>query len=162
MEEFDIIIAKVPFEDSDDYKWRPVFILSVNGKAIKFLRITTKYDTKSDYIKSKYFEIIDYIEAGLNRQSWIDTFNLSAISVNQQMIFVHKLLEIAIVKGYRKDNPVSALRKLPEKHREMSFYTPEQFKKFLALIEINEFQYKLLYQILMFTGARMGEALALT
>ena len=48
MEEFDILIAKVPFENSEDYKWRPVFILSVNGKTIKFLRITTKYDTKSD------------------------------------------------------------------------------------------------------------------
>lgn len=36
MEEFDIIIAKVPFEDSEDYKWRPVFILSVNGKALNF------------------------------------------------------------------------------------------------------------------------------
>ena len=36
MEEFDIIIAKVAFEDSEDYKWRPVFILSVNGKALNF------------------------------------------------------------------------------------------------------------------------------
>mgnify|MGYP006364434097 FL=1 len=89
MEEFDIIIAKVPFEDSEDYKWRPVFILSVNGKAIKFLRITTKYDTKSDYIKNKYFEIIDYIEAGLNRQSWIDTFK--AYQLNDENFKIHVL-----------------------------------------------------------------------
>ncbi|MDR1606562.1 MAG: hypothetical protein LBS41_05565 [Streptococcaceae bacterium] len=74
MQEFDIIIAKVPFGDSEDYKWRPVFILSVAGQAVKFLRITTKFETKSAYMQSKYFEIIDYIEAGLNRQSWIDTF----------------------------------------------------------------------------------------
>ena len=89
MEEFDILIAKVPFENSEDYKWRPVFILSVNGKTIKFLRITTKYDTKSDYIKSKYFEIIDYIEAGLNRQSWIDTFK--AYQLNDENFKIHVL-----------------------------------------------------------------------
>lgn len=132
-------------------------------------------DTQKSYYKqyvSKFFKNADMKLIGSNEikefRDWLASQpsvkggNLSAISVNQQMIFVHKLFEIAIVKGYRKDNPVSALRKLPEKHREMSFYTPEQFKKFLALIEINEFQYKLLYQILMFTGARMGEALALT
>ena len=89
MEDFVIIIAIVPFEDSEVYKWRPVFILSVNGKAIKFLRITTKFDTKSDYIKSKYFEIIDYIEAGLNRQSWIDTFK--AYQLNDENFKIHVL-----------------------------------------------------------------------
>jgi integrase len=87
---------------------------------------------------------------------------LSTISVNQQMIFIHKLFEIAILKGFVTTNPASALRKLPNKHKEMNFYTPEQFKQFLSLIEQDEYQYKLLYEILMFTGARMGEALALT
>lgn len=132
-------------------------------------------DTQKSYYKqyvSKFFQNADMKLIGANEikefRDWLASQpsvkggNLSAITVNQQMIFVHKLFEIAIVKGYRKDNPASALRKLPEKRREMSFYTPEQFKKFLTLIKDNEFQYKLLYEILMFTGARMGEALALT
>lgn len=58
-------------------------------KGIKFLRITTKYDTKSDCIKNKYFEIIDYIEAGLNRQSWIDTFK--AYQLNDENFKIHVL-----------------------------------------------------------------------
>ena len=89
MEEFDIIVAKVPFENSEEYKWRPVFILSVNGRAVKFLRITTKFATKSEYMQSKYFEIIDYIEAGLNRQSWIDTFR--AYHLDNENFKIHVL-----------------------------------------------------------------------
>lgn len=45
----------------------------------------------------------------------------------------------------------------------MKYYTPEQFKRFISLIDpIDEFRYKLFFEILMFTGARSGEALALT
>jgi integrase len=132
-------------------------------------------DTQKSYYKqyvSKFFQNADMKRIGadeikefrdwLSIQPSVKGGNLSTISINQQMIFIHKLFEIAIVKGYRKDNPASALRKLPEKHREMSYYTPAQFKQFLTLIRDDEFQYKLLYEILMFTGARMGEALALT
>ena len=61
-----------------------------------------------------------------------------------------------------RDNPCDAIRKLPEKHKEMSYYTPEQFKEFESYFEESEYPFKLLYRVLMFTGIRMGEALALT
>ena len=44
-----------------------------NDEVIKTYRLTTKYENKSDRIKSKYFEIIDWFRAGLEKPSWIDT-----------------------------------------------------------------------------------------
>ena len=62
-----------------------------SGKIFSLRWLTSFYNlgTKSDYIKSKYFEIIDYIEAGLNRQSWIDTFK--AYQLNDENFKIHVL-----------------------------------------------------------------------
>lgn len=87
---------------------------------------------------------------------------LSASNINTIMIFVGKLFDVAMMNDLRKDNPCRALKRLPQKHQEMSYYTPEQFKQFMTLFEENEYHFQLLYKILMFTGARIGEALALT
>lgn len=54
------------------------------------------------------------------------------------------------------------LKRLPEQHKEMSYYTPEQFKSFDSCFTEGEYRYQLLYRVLMFTGVRLGEALALT
>ena len=98
----------------------------------------------------------------LIKQPSVKGGTLSAKHINQQMIFVHKLFDIAISKGFRKDNPCSSIRRLPDKHKEMSYYTPEQFKEFDTYFEKNEYPFQLLYRTLMYTGIRMGEALALT
>lgn len=132
-------------------------------------------DTQKSYYKqyvSKFFKNADMKRIGADEvkqfRDWLCTQTsvkggtLSTITVNQQMIFIHKLFEIAILKGFVTSNPASALRKLPNKHKEMNYYTPDQFKQFINLIKADEYHYKLLYEILMFTGARMGEALALT
>lgn len=87
---------------------------------------------------------------------------LSNSHINQQMIFIHKLFDIAIAKRFRSDNPCNGLKRLPEQHKEMSYYTPEQFKIFDSCFTEGEYRYQLLYRVLMFTGARLGEVLALT
>lgn len=87
---------------------------------------------------------------------------LSNSHVNQQMIFVHKMFEVAVQHQIRHDNPCNGLRRLPQQHKEMAYYTPEQFKQFDSLFEENEYSFQLLYRILMYTGMRIGEALALT
>lgn len=87
---------------------------------------------------------------------------LSPSHINQQMIFMHKLFDIAISKGIRQDNPCDSIRKLPEKHKEMAYYTPEQFKKFDSYFEDGEYPFRLFFRTLMYTGIRMGEALSLT
>ncbi|WP_231117729.1 site-specific integrase, partial [Streptococcus dysgalactiae] len=82
--------------------------------------------------------------------------------VNQQMIFVHKMFDVAVANRIRQDNPCDGLRRLPQQQKEMAYYTPEQFKQFDALFKENEYQFQLLYRVLMYTGVRIGEALALT
>lgn len=81
---------------------------------------------------------------------------LSNSHINQQMIFLHKLFDVAIAKRFRTDNPCNALKRLPEQHKEISYYTPEQFKLFDSCFSDNEYSYQLLYRLLMFTGARLG------
>lgn len=98
----------------------------------------------------------------LKNQPSLKGGTLSNSHVNQQMIFVHKMFDVAVSNQLRQDNPCNGLRCLPQAHKEMSYYTPEQFKLFDSLFEKNEYQFQLLYRVLMYTGVRIGEALALT
>lgn len=73
LEELDILVSNVNYSDGTGLKCRPAIVIMLAGKEIICYRITSQYETKSDYIKSKYFEIIDWIKAGLRKESWIDT-----------------------------------------------------------------------------------------
>lgn len=79
-EEHEIILAEVPFQNIKGKKWRPVYILQFDDEQMYVYKITTKYHNKSDFIKSKYFEIIDWLKAGLREPSWIDTINIIPIN----------------------------------------------------------------------------------
>lgn len=98
----------------------------------------------------------------LKSQASIKGGTLTNSHVNQQMIFVHKMFDVAVANRIRPDNPCNGLRRLPQQHKEMNYYTPDQFKRFDSLFEADEYQFQLLYRVLMFTGIRIGEALALT
>ena len=100
-------------------------------------------DTQNSYYTqyvSRFFEYADMSSVTIQdvkkyrdwliEQPSVKGGTLTPMHINQQMIFVHKLFDIAISKGFRQDNPCDAIRKLPEKHKEMSYYTPEQFNEF--------------------------------
>jgi len=54
-------------------KRRPVLvILCADGFASVF-RITSQYESKSETIRARYFAINDWQQAGLDKQSYIDT-----------------------------------------------------------------------------------------
>ena len=55
------------------------------------------------------------------------------------MIFVHKLFDIVISKGFRQDNPCDAIRNFQKSIKKMSYYTPEQFKEFESYFEESEY-----------------------
>lgn len=80
-EAYNIMALNVVFSDVMGSKPRPALILSLDNEQIAFYRITTKYANKSEWIKAKYFKIIDYIEAGLREQSYIDTIEVLDIDV---------------------------------------------------------------------------------
>ena len=71
MNTFDIYIAYVSWGDGD--KRRPVLILEEKTSSTTVFSITTHYEDKSETIRAKFFAIIDWKQAGLDRQSYIDT-----------------------------------------------------------------------------------------
>ena len=71
MKVFEIYIAYVTWGDGG--KRRPVLILEENPSSVTAFSITTHYEDKSETIRAKYFIINDWKQAGLDRQSYIDT-----------------------------------------------------------------------------------------
>ena len=70
---FSVVIATVVFYDKSGAKRRPVLLLRAQGNLVFAFSITSQYAKKSKYIQARYYEIIDWLEAGLKKPSWIDT-----------------------------------------------------------------------------------------
>jgi len=58
---------------SSDGKRRPVLVLSADKNEAAVFQITSQYDNKSADIQSQYIAIDDWVQAGLTKQSYIDT-----------------------------------------------------------------------------------------
>ncbi|MCL2754802.1 MAG: hypothetical protein FWD35_03660 [Oscillospiraceae bacterium] len=69
MNPFDIYIAFVSWES----KMRPVLVLEQTEMLVYVFNITTQYENKSDKIRANFFKIQDWQQAGLDKQSYIDT-----------------------------------------------------------------------------------------
>ena len=121
----------------------------------------SKYFKNADMRAISVTDIKEY-RNWLKSQPSVKGGTLTNSHVNQQMIFVHKMFDVAIANRIRQDNPCNGLRRLPQQHKEMAYYTPEQFKQFDSLFEEAEYSFQLLYRVLIYTGVRIGEALALT
>ena len=70
---YDVYISYVSWGESG--KRRPVLILEQGTDGIVVFNITTRYEEKSEVIRSKYFKIDDWRQAGLSQESFIDTNN---------------------------------------------------------------------------------------
>ena len=68
---YDIYIAYVSWGDGG--KRRPVLILEQGAGGVMAFNITTRYEGKSEVIRSKFFKINDWQQAGLSQESYIDT-----------------------------------------------------------------------------------------
>ena len=71
MDIFDIFITYVSWGDSG--KNRPVLVIELKETIVSVFNITTQYKNKNDNIRSNYFKINDWSQAGLFKQSYIDT-----------------------------------------------------------------------------------------
>ena len=71
MKVFDIFIAYVSWGEGG--KMRPVLIIEQQESFVFVFNITTQYESKSETIRAKYFKINDWQQAGLDRQSYVDT-----------------------------------------------------------------------------------------
>ncbi|MCL2574303.1 MAG: hypothetical protein FWE34_07125 [Defluviitaleaceae bacterium] len=79
MHPFEIYIAFLSWGDGG--KDRPVLILRCGNDGILVYPITTQYESKSETIKYKLFEIKDWELSGLHKVSYIDTGELARVSV---------------------------------------------------------------------------------
>ena len=54
-------------------KSRPVLVLQITNNTVSVFPITTQYENKSKAIQAQYFKINEWQQAGLDKQSYIDT-----------------------------------------------------------------------------------------
>lgn len=88
---------------------------------------------------------------------------LSNKSVNNIMITLKRVFDKALEEHVISVNPCNAVKNLGLNKKQMKFWTPDQFKEFISLIdEEDEFLFKTYYTTAYFTGMRCGELLALT
>lgn len=73
---YSVLVTRIEYSDKSGSKIRPAVVVKFNDEVIRTFRITSKYENKSDYIKSQYLEIIDWFKTGLKRPSWIDMVQL--------------------------------------------------------------------------------------
>jgi len=63
-------------------KIRPVLAFIVNESTIDIYQITSQYESKSEEIKALYFKISDWTQAGLSKESYVDTGTLITLPID--------------------------------------------------------------------------------
>jgi hypothetical protein len=71
MKPFDIFIACVSWGSGG--KRRPILVYKTSDSDIMTFPITTQYAAKPKAIQARYFAINDWAQAGLDKQSFVDT-----------------------------------------------------------------------------------------
>ncbi|MDO6450553.1 tyrosine-type recombinase/integrase [Oceanobacillus profundus] len=83
-------------------------------------------------------------------------------SINNIMITLKRVFETALEANVIHTNPCNGVKNLSLNKEQMKFWTPDQFKEFITLIDDkNEFLFKTYYTVAYLTGMRCGELLAL-
>jgi len=80
MKPFEIYIAYM--EWGSDGKNRPVLAFIVSKDIVQVYQITSQYENKSGKIKDLYFKINDWKQAGLKKQSYVDTGTLITLTLD--------------------------------------------------------------------------------
>ena len=88
----DVYWAYVGFTDIAEGKTRPVLYIRQTQKDYIVFRLSSQYDNKSEFIKSKYIEIIDWKSVGLSKKSWIDTVQTYQLPIDRaKLTYIGKL-----------------------------------------------------------------------
>ena len=74
MDPFEIFIAFISWGSGG--KNRPILVILINDDSLLAYPITTQYENKSEAIQAQYYKMTDWLQAGLNKQSYIDTGTL--------------------------------------------------------------------------------------
>lgn len=102
MKPMELYIADVPFDDSSQSKIRPALVMTVEAQFVSVFKITSRYINKSNKIKSFYYPIEYWREAGLNKASYIDIhhiYNLTRTAIFHKQP-VGRLMESDVIGLY--------------------------------------------------------------
>ncbi|MDR1891456.1 MAG: hypothetical protein LBQ48_00345 [Oscillospiraceae bacterium] len=80
MKLFDIYLAYMVFDDGNGGKEPPVLIMDLEDDLAAIYNVTSQYEKKSEYIRSLYYPIKNWKEAGLDKQSYVDTVKARYVS----------------------------------------------------------------------------------
>lgn len=135
----------------------------INTQENNYNRHIKEYFSKVDNVnKLTYGDIYTFREHLRQKETQNTNKPLSANTINKILILLKKILDIGVREGYLASNPVKHLKKLPVEKAKIRFWTIKEFQKFLGLFKAEEYNLKLLFTVLFFTGLRLGEVLALT
>lgn len=135
----------------------------INTQENNYNRHIKNYFSKVDNVgKLTYDDIYQFREHLRQKVAQNSDNPLSTNTINKIMILLKKIFDVGLRKGYYTTNPVKLLKKLPIEKTKMQFWTVKEFQQFLTLFEPEEYNIKLLFTLLFFSGLRLGEALALT
>lgn len=135
----------------------------INTQENNYNRHIKNYFSKVDNVRKLTYEDIYQFREHLRQKVAQNSDNpLSTNTINKIMILLKKIFDVGLRKGYYTTNPVKLLKKLPIEKTKMQFWTVKEFQQFLTLFEPEEYNIKLLFTLLFFSGLRLGEALALT
>jgi hypothetical protein len=105
MNPFDIFIFHVSWGDGG--KYRPVLVYAMDKKIARIYPITSQYDGKSKAIRARYFKIVDWWQAGLDKQSYVDT----GMRLKQSLSMFEKITPIGQLTAEDKERLISFLTK---------------------------------------------------
>lgn len=124
--------------------------------------IKSYFEKVDDVSKLTYEDIYQFREHLRDKNAQNSEKKLSPNTINKIIILLKKILDVGLRKGYYKEHPAGLLKKLQIEKAKLNFWTVKEFKHFLTLFNDDEYNIKLLFTVLFFTGLRLEEALALT
>ncbi len=87
--------------------------------------------------------------------------NLSNRTINATLILLGSILQSALMDGYIMINAARLVKKLPLEHREMEILKPAEIQKVLKAAKEKDWNLYVMIYLLVMTGLRRGEMLAL-
>lgn len=109
IEVYSVLVSRIDYAGGSGSKIRPAVVVKFNNEVIRTYRLITKYENKSDYIKSQYLDVFDWAKANLKRRSWIDTiqyYDLEDKGFNIKIIGKLSDRDIERLKGFLRERGI--------------------------------------------------------
>ena len=124
--------------------------------------IKNYFEKVDDVAKLTYEDIYQFREHLRDKNAQNSEKKLSPNTINKIIILLKKILDVGLRKGFLQGTSRRITEKITNRKAKLNFWTVKEFKHFLTLFNDDEYNIKLLFTVLFFTGLRLGEALALS